>query len=178
MQSRLSRAIIQRMTRPDPFPFIAAVAAAVAAPGGAHAVFATLESAMRQAIGHRLFTVMRHDPAAGRNRRVHTSDAAAYPLSGFKEVDRGHPWTRQVLLEGHPWIGRDAADISWAFPDHAKIAAMGLGSAMNLPVRWRGQTLGAINLLHDAGYYTEADGAAGMVFAALAVPALLGMDGA
>jgi hypothetical protein len=33
-----------------------------------------------------------------------------------------------------------------------------------------------VNLLHDAGHYTEADAALGMIFAALALPALLGMD--
>jgi hypothetical protein len=166
------------MTRPAPLPFLAAVAAAMSGPGGVGAVFAALEQATGAAIGHRLFTIMRHDPVVGRNRRVHTSDPAAYPVSGFKPVNPDHPWTRHVLLEGRPWIGRDAADIAWAYPDHEKIAAMGLGSAMNLPVRWGGRTLGAVNLLHAPGHYAEADAATGMIFAALAVPALLGMDDA
>ena len=50
---------------------------------------------------------------------------------------------------------------------------MGLGSALNLPVRWQGRTLGALNLLHEAGWYSEADIPTGQIFAALAVPALL-----
>ncbi|WP_137127491.1 GAF domain-containing protein [Roseomonas sp. HF4] len=164
------------MRHTDPAPFLAAVAAAMSEPGEVGAVFAAFERAMNGAIGHRLFTIMRHDPLAGRNRRVHTSDPVAYPVSGFKPVNPDHPWTRRVLLEGRPWIGRDAADIAWAYPDHEKIAAMGLGSAMNLPVRWGGRTLGAVNLLHGAGHYTEADAVTGAIFAALAVPALLGMD--
>jgi len=166
------------MTRPDPLPFLATVAAASAGPGGAEAVFAALERAMGEAIGHRLFTIMRHDPLARRNRRVHTSDPAAYPVSGFKPVDWDHPWTRRVLTEGRPWIGRNAADIASAYPDHEKIVAMGLGSAMNVPVRWGGRTLGSVNLLHAESYFTEADSETGTIFAALAVPTLLGMDAA
>jgi hypothetical protein len=87
-----------------------------------------------------------------------------------------HPWAQRVLVAGESWIGRDEADIAWAYPDHEKIAAMGLRSAMNLPVRWNGATLGTVNLLHDAGHYTEADAALGTVFAALAVPVLLAVD--
>lgn len=131
---------------------------------------------MDAAIGHRLFTIMRHDAAGGRNRRVHSGDAVSYPISGYKPVNWEHPWTRRVLVEGRPWIGRNVADIAWAYPDHEKIAALGLESAMNLPVRWAGRTLGTVNLLHGAGHFTEADAELGLVFAALAAPALLTMD--
>lgn len=165
------------MTRPDPLPSLRRAAAAVAAAGQPEAFFVALQHAMAEAIGHRLFTVMRHDPVAGRNRRAFTSDAAAYPVSGFKPVNWDHPWTRRVLVEGQPWIGRDAGDIAWAYPDHEKIAAMGLASAMNLPVRWNGRTLGTVNLLHGAEHFTEADATTGALFAALAVPALLAVDG-
>ncbi len=55
----------------------------------------------------------------------------------------------------------------------AQVAALGLESAMNLPVWWNGTALGAVNLLHGPGHFSEADAALGMVFASLAVPALL-----
>ena len=80
---------------------------------------------------------------------------------------------KRVYETGEPWIGRDAEDIRWAFPDHALILSLGCESAMNLPVRWQGRTLGTLNLLHRAGWYDEADAATGRIFAALAVPALL-----
>lgn len=173
---RATWAMPASMIRPDPLPALRRVAASFAqSPQPLHAL-ATLESAIGDAIGHRLFTVMRHDAAGGRNRRVHSSDPASYPVSGFKPVMWEHPWTQRVLVAGEPWIGRDEADIAWAYPDHEKIAAMGLRSAMNLPVRWNGATLGTVNLLHDAGHFTEADTALGIVFAALAVPALLAVD--
>lgn len=152
------------------------VAAGCAAPGQPEASFHVLEAAMQDAIGHRLFTVMRHDPSAGRNRRAYSSDPAAYPVSGFKPVVWEHPWAERVLRRGEPWIGRDAADIAWAYPDHERIVALGLASAMNLPVRWNGKVLGTVNLLHAAGHYREDHAALGMIFAALAVPALLAID--
>lgn len=132
---------------------------------------------MAEAIGHRLFTIMRHDPGMGRNRRVYSSNPAAYPVSGFKPVNWSHPWSQRLLGEGLPWIGRDAADVAWAYPDHEKIAALGLASAMNLPVRWNGHTLGTLNLLHGEAHFTEAHAATGAVFAAMAVAALLAIDG-
>jgi hypothetical protein len=169
---------VRAMTRPDPVPALRRAAAAHALAGQPAALFGALQDAMGDAIGHRLFTVMRHDAVAGRNRRAHTSDAAAYPVSGFKPVNWDHPWTQRVLVDGTAWVGAGPADIAWAYPDHEKIAAMGLGGAMNLPVRWDGRTLGTVNLLHDAGHFTEADAAIGMVFASLAVPALLLPDAA
>lgn len=166
------------MPSTGPMIALSRLAAASALPAQPETLFAALQAATAEAIGHRLFTMMRHDAAAGRNRRAHSSDPAAYPISGFKPVSWDHPWTRQVLIEGTAWIGAGPADIAWAYPDHEKIAAMGLTTAMNLPVRWAGRTLGTVNLLRDARPFTAADATLGMVFAALAVPALLLPDAA
>jgi hypothetical protein len=160
----------------DTLACLRGAAAASREPGQPDASFRALEAAMQAAIGHRLFTAMRHDPSAGRNRRVYSSDPAAYPVSGFKPVVWEHPWAERVLRRAEPWIGRDAADIAWAYPDHERIAALGLASAMNLPVRWNGSVLGTVNLLHVAGHYRDDHAALGMIFAALAVPALLAID--
>lgn len=165
------------MPQPDLLPSLRSVAAALAAADQPQPLFAAIERAMAEAVGHRLFTIMRHDPVMGRNRRVHSSNPTAYPVSGFKPVNWDHPWSRRLLAEGLPWIGHDAADIVWAYPDHRKIAALGLASAMNLPVRWNGRTLGTLNLLHGAAHFTEADSQTGAIFAALAVPALLAING-
>jgi len=162
----------------DPLPGLRSVVAAQAAHEQPGALFAALQSAMDEAIGHRLFTVMRHDSAAGRNRRVHSSDPASYPVSGYKPVNWDHPWAQRVLARGQPWVGRSATDIAWAYPDHETIASLGLASAMNLPVRWGGRTLGTVNLLHEAGHYEDTHAEIGLIFAALAAPALLTMDAA
>jgi GAF domain-containing protein len=164
------------MTPPDPLGALGKAAAALALNPQPDQALPAFEAAMQEAIGHRLFTVMRHDAARGRNRRVYSSDTGAYPVAGSKPVSWDHPWTQRVLVAGEPWIGREAADIAWAYPDHAQIAAMGLASAMNLPVRWDGRTLGTINLLHGAGHFAAADARVGLLFAGLAVPLLLSVD--
>lgn len=161
------------MTRADPGPHLAAVAAALAAPDQPRASFEALEAALGAVVGHRLFTIMRHDAAEGWNARVHSSVPGAWPVGGRKPVVREHPWTERVLRRGEPWMGSGERAMRWAYPDHALIAAHGLGAALNLPVRWRGRTLGALNLLHEAGWFAPADAEAGRPFAALAVPALL-----
>jgi GAF domain-containing protein len=157
--------------RAAPGPHLAAVAEALAAPDQPRASFDALEAALGAVIGHRLFTVMRH-AAAGWNARVYSSMPGAWPVGGRKPV-REHPWTDRVLRRGEPWTGSGEAAMRWAYPDHELIAAHGLGAALNLPVRWHGRTLGALNLLHEAGWFTPADAEAGRPFAALAVPALL-----
>lgn len=134
--------------------------------------FAALERGARWSFGHRLFTIMRHDGAAGLNRRVWSSLPDVYPVGGSKPV-RETDWTRVLLREGHPFIGRSAADIRANFADADQILALGCESVMNLPVRWRGGVIGTINLLDRAGAYTQHHARQGQVLAALAIPALL-----
>jgi GAF domain-containing protein len=136
------------------------------------ATFRALEEATRRAIGHRLFTIMRHDRAADFNTRVYSSRPAEYPAGGGKPV-KDSPWTRQLLREGRPFIGRNATDIRATFPDHALIISLGCESVLNVPVLWRGEVLGTINLLDRAQAYAPHHAAVGARFAALAVPALL-----
>jgi GAF domain-containing protein len=162
----------------DPVPHLAAVAAALAEPDQPAASFTALEAALGATIGHRLFSVMRHAPEEGWNARVHSSLPEAWPVGGRKPIRWDHPWAEQVLWRGEAWIGRGAAEMRWAYPDHDLIAAHGMTEAMNLPVRWRGRTLGALNLLRPGprGFAAE-DAALGRAFAALAVPALLTASG-
>ena len=47
---------------------------------------------------------------------------------------------------------------------------------LNLPVRWRGETLGTLNLLHQAGHYEEAHVAPARALAQMAVPAMLMLE--
>jgi hypothetical protein len=136
------------------------------------ASFAALERAARWSHGHRLFTIMRHDAAAGVNRRVWSNLPEAYPVGGSKPV-RETEWTRVLLREGHPFIGRYAADIRAHFADADLILSLGCESVLNLPVRWQGGVIGTINLLDRAGAYTQHHAREGQLLAALAVPALL-----
>jgi GAF domain-containing protein len=78
-----------------------------------------------------------------------------------------------VLGAGEPYIGRTHDDIRDVFYDHELIRSLGCESVLNVPVRWDGRSIGTINLLHQAGWYTEADIPAAQLFAALAAPGLM-----
>lgn len=164
------------MTRPDPMPHFAEVATAAAMPGQPDALFAALDRALGQAIGHILFTILVVDPVASQSQRYYSNMPDAYPVGGRKPITDS-PWFQDVLGQGNPYIGRTAEDIASVFFDHALIHSLGCDSVLNLPIRWDGRSIGTLNLLHRAHHYTEADLPAGRLFASLAVPGVLRLIG-
>ena len=151
-----------------------AVIAAHASPDQPGATFRALDAALAEAPGHILFTILLHHPAARESERFYSNRPAEYPVGGRKPVTDS-AWMRRVIHGGQPWIGHGAGAIREAFFDHAIILALGCGSALNMPVRWRGETLGTLNLLHRAGHYAEADIPHVALLAHLALPALMGI---
>jgi hypothetical protein len=156
----------------DPLVHLQAVAAAAALPDQPRALFAALETATAAAIGHRLFTIMRYHADTAESERIWSNQPEAYPVRGRKPVVDS-AWTRRIFAERAAYIGRDAADIRSVFPDHELIASLGCASVLNLPVVWAGRVLGTLNLLHEAGWYTEHHAALGVALAGLGIPALL-----
>lgn len=163
---------MSRAAHVDPLPHLEAVARAVMESGQPAPGFRALDLAMGAVIGHKLFTVLVHHPASRESERRYTNQPVAYPVGGRKPVTAS-PWTERLFVERRPYIGRTADDIRAVFFDHELILSLGCASVLNVPVVWGGQTLGTINLLHEAGWYDEADVPAGQLFAALAIPALL-----
>jgi hypothetical protein len=155
----------------DAAPHLTAVAAALAQPGQPARTFAALDAGLNAVLGHRLFTVLRYHADTGESERVYTNQPQAYPVGGRKTLNPTF-WTRHVLVERRPYLGRSAEDIRAVFFDHALIASLGCASVLNLPVVWDGRVLGTVNLLHEEAWYERADEALGATFAALAVPAL------
>jgi hypothetical protein len=143
-----------------------------AAPDQPSATFRALDKALAAQPGHILFTILVHHPELCQNERAYTNMPDAYPVGGRKPVTDS-PWMRQVLLRGEPYIGRNADDIRAVFPDHELIRSLGCESVLNMPVRWRGETLGTVNLLHGAEHYSEADVPPIRRFAHFCLPALL-----
>jgi hypothetical protein len=160
------------MTRADPAPHLAAVAAALTAAGQPAATFVALDRALGAVLGHKLFTILLHHDDTRESERIYTNQPAAYPVGGRKPL-RDTEWGRQVIGARRPFIGRTAADIATHFPDHALIASLGCASIVNLPVVWRDRLLGTINLLHEERWYDDGDVPTGLLFAALAIPAYL-----
>ena len=149
----------------DRFPgfLAAAMADTVAGRWGA------IDRALGEGIGHRLFTVLVVNWAAGENQRCYSSLPGAYPVGGAKAIT---PGSLDAVLAGRCRFLDTYAAIAAVFPDHALIRSLGCESCVNIPVRWDGRTIGMVNVLHEAGWYGEADVPLFSIFAALAVPAV------
>jgi hypothetical protein len=63
------------------------------------------------------------------------------------------------------------------FYDYELIWSLGCESMLNVPVVWRGQTMGTLNLSHRAGFYDESHIAPVLRLAHLALPGLLAIPG-
>ena len=160
------------MNRPDPRPHLDALAAAHRDTDQPMATFRALDDGLAASIGHILFTVLIHHPGLRESERFYSNQPVAYPVGGRKPVTDS-PWMQQIIGRGEAYLGRTRADIEWAFYDHALIVSLGCESVLNIPVRWRGQTIGTLSLLHKAHWYTEADIATATLFGHLALPAML-----
>jgi hypothetical protein len=159
------------MTRPDPAPHIQAILAAHAEASQPAATFKAVDAALAATTGHILFTILIHHPGLKESERFYTNMPDAYPIGGRKPVtDR--PWMQRVIGQGEPYIGRTREDIREVFFDYELIWSLGCESVLNMPVRWQGQTLGTLNLLHKAGWYSEADIPTTKLIAHLALPAM------
>ena len=134
-------------------PF-ARLAAAIEEKWSREEIFKAAEQAAQDVIGHRLFTIMAFHADSVEVQRLYSSNEDAYPTGGRKQK-RDTAWGRQVLDRGEPFIGRSGDDIRANFNDHEVILGLGLESVLNMPIRWDGQTLGTVNLLHERGYYTH-----------------------
>lgn len=158
--------------RDDTLAALARMAQAHAHPNQPAALLQAVDRAAATLVGHRLFTVLAYGHGNRNASRIYTSQPQAYPVSGHKTLEAS-AWSRQVLERGEPYIGRSADDIREVFADHALILSLGCASVLNQPVRWRGRTLGTLNLLHQAGWYHDRHVAIAQLLAQLTLPALM-----
>jgi len=113
-----------------------------------------------------------HHPTLRQSERFYTNRPDVYPIGGRKPVTDS-AWMQQVIAGGEPYIGHARHDIERNFFDHALIVSLGCESILNMPVRWRDQTMGTLNLCHRAGFYGERHLPPLRLVAQLALPALL-----
>ncbi|AOB33670.1 hypothetical protein AKI39_12305 [Bordetella sp. H567] len=142
---------------------------AAAVPGGREGLFGATDQALGELVGHKLFTILYTSADAQQVIRLYSNQPGAYPVSGAKKMGPT-PWGDLVIKRGQPYIGNTADDIKWAFFDHALIASLGCDSVLNIPVVIEGQTLGTLNLLHQAGWYEDRHVAIATPFAYLLAP--------
>ena len=151
---------------------LSAVALAHADTTQPHATFDAIDKAVASTICHRLFTIPVHHRDARESERVYTNMREAYPVGGRKPITDS-PWMQQVMQRGLPYIGRNADDLRDVFYDHELIVSLGCRSVLNIPLRWQGETLGTLNMLHEENWYGDGHVELARVFAQLAVPAVM-----
>jgi hypothetical protein len=137
-----------------------------------NATFRAIDTELAREPGHILFTILVHHPALRQSERFYTNKPEAYPIGGRKPVTDS-PWMQRVIHGGQPYIGHTREDIAANFFDHDLIHSLGCDSILNMPVRWRGQTMGTLNLCHRAGFYDDSHLPRLRLIAQLALPALL-----
>ena len=135
-------------------------------------MYRMIDALARRTIGHRLFTIMRLHAASQEVERLYSSLPDSYPVTGRKPK-QGTPWGEQVLDRGEIFVANSPDEVERAFADHALIFSLGIGAIMNVPVRYRGRSLGTMNICAEAGRFTDADHAPGKLLAGLLVPPLL-----
>lgn len=106
-----------------------------------------------EAIGSKLTTATLFDVPAGRLRRLYTQNAAAYAVGGFKPIP-DNQWTETLIRRQQIYTALSLEAIAVDFADWQLIGSLGCELIANLPIIVNGQTIGAFNLLHEAGYYT------------------------
>jgi hypothetical protein len=114
-----------------------------------------LGEVLQQRIGFRLFTVLVLDWKNDCVRRYYSNRPGEYPAGGTKPLRRDSEFFETVVVHGETRICRDRADCIKAFPDHDLIFSLGCESAINVPVKWNGRVIASLNLLDQAGAYTE-----------------------
>ena len=154
---------------------LARLAGIAAEPSNPRALLAAADALVQRAIGHNLFTVMRVHEADHEVERVYTTNPGAYPVGGRKQK-RDTPWSRTVLGEGRVFVARTPEEVRQAFPDHALIESLGIGSIMNVPIAFAGRRVGVMNVSHDADWFTAEDAEAARVIAAVLAPALIARE--
>ena len=154
---------------------IAGVAQTTASADETDATFRAVERLTRQVIGFHLFTVMQLHRERQEVERVYSSLPEAYPVSGRKPK-RGTKWGTAVLDRGEIFVANSPDEVRAAFADYELIFSLGIGAIMNVPVRFRGRSLGTMNICSDAGWFADADHATGRLLASLLVPPLLATE--
>ncbi len=142
----------------------------LAEPGQPERLYKALDETTAKLVGHKLFTLLYVD--GDEVARVYSNRPAEYPVSGRKRMGPT-PWGDAVLKGQQPYLGRDRAAIRWAFPDHALIESMGLGSVINVIVVYDGAAIGTMNLLDVEHHYREEHVFVVQRLAPLLIPAFL-----
>jgi hypothetical protein len=65
--------------------------------------------------------------------------------------------SRCSIDRGEIFIANTPDEVERAFSDYQLIFSLGVGAIMNVPIRFRGHSLGTMNICSEAGWFTRAD---------------------
>lgn len=106
-----------------------------------------------EVIGSKLTTATMFDMPAHRLRRVYSQNGETYPVGGFKPIP-DNKWTDILLVRQQIYTALSIEAIAEDFFDWQLIQSLGCESIANIPIIVGSEVIGALNLLHEAGYYT------------------------
>jgi GAF domain-containing protein len=89
----------------------------------------------------------------GETLRVFSTEPRLYP-EGERKPMAATAWGEQVLRQHRSFLANDAEAVALTFFDHGKIAGLGCGAVMSVPVVYDGRCLGVLNLNHREHFYT------------------------
>lgn len=131
-----------------------------------------VDALARKAVGHRVCSIFRYIDTTAEVERIYSSAPQSHPVGGRKKT-ADYPHNQPVLARGEVYIARDRDAVAMTYREPERIFALGVTSIMNVPVRFRGRNLGALNLFGEAGWYEGPRIEAARTIAGLLVPTLL-----
>ena len=119
-------------------------------------VFTEISQKLNQLIGHKLLTFTVIHPNGDCVIRLFSNLQGDYALEDTKPMVKDE-WSEQVIENSIPFYVSTAQQMQPILPDYQKLADMGLGSMMNIPICENGKTIGTANLLDADGAYQNID---------------------
>jgi hypothetical protein len=151
---------------------VATVVALAAHADDPNVVFRAVERIAAEAVGWRLFTILRYVEAAHAVERVYSSDEKAYPVGGRKLLSKITA-SHGAMEKGEVFLAATKEGVRQAFFDHELIFSLGVTAILNVQIRYANRRLGTINMCGEEGMYGPAEIARGKILAGLLIPPLL-----
>ncbi|MEZ5908802.1 MAG: GAF domain-containing protein [Hyphomicrobiaceae bacterium] len=151
---------------------VAAVMAIAAEAGEPLQVFRAVEALAQKTLRFRQLSVFRYIDETAEVERIHSTNQGSHAPGGRKRL-ADYPHNQAVLARGEIYVARDRNAVAHAYKDAESLFALGITSIMNVPIRHGGHNLGALNVMGEAGWYSQACFTNARTVAGLLVPTLL-----
>lgn len=136
-----------------PLPDHLALAEAIARADQPQTGFAALHLLAEAVVGAKMFTVLAFDFPKHVMVRLYSTNEAIYPTSAADPITDSI-WERTLIGDRRPLVLNDPAAMATLLPNVPELTALGCEAMLNLPVVIGGQSIGAVNVLAEAGRYT------------------------